>query len=194
MASQRIIPLTLEPSHLGGRCGPMLEQKTFMQQTEEMMWATLADALREEIQEYSWLLHLIHREEPYGSGVADEAIGGMTLSIAEQVGIAFRSRQIRIGREQALVNYKGIHATNSAEVLYYEVPKSISGLFAALLEEVKALVSQLKRVQATPVLHVDDDLERLSTICADWPWLSKGQSTTVDDGFMQILLMNRVLS
>jgi hypothetical protein len=110
--------------------------------TELSLWDNLAESFRQEIQECSWLVHLINKERIFGFSDKEE-LAGMNLSISDQLTIALKSRRCRDQRESELIRYFGLFDENAVATLYKRMPQWYLGLFEALCEEIISLKKQL---------------------------------------------------
>lgn len=112
---------------------------------DENHWRPLAEALREELKEYGWLLSLLDKQQ---RGILDQDYDGfpdMTHTIEEQIQVAFRQRRVREDRLAQVQELAGVPAGLRMKEFCDLLPSGARELFHELLRELQHTITRLQK-------------------------------------------------
>ncbi|MBN2068633.1 MAG: hypothetical protein JW739_03260 [Opitutales bacterium] len=108
-------------------------------------WQALAQALREEIQEYAWMLQLTCDLQKGILQRNSQAILELNESLADQLQITVDKRNTRQSLQQTLADYCGLALEHRLIELIPHIPETIQSMFYALVDEANRLIERLSR-------------------------------------------------
>ncbi len=110
------------------------------------LWKNIAECLRTEIAEYGGLLRLFEQQQQHLFGREADAVLRLSAAIEAQVA---RLHDCRMHREQAVVDFAGVHGHPAGATLRSMLPSvdaEARPLLEALINEVNHLIHRTRRV------------------------------------------------
>jgi len=126
-------------------------------------WEALAQSLRDEIQEYAWMLQLTCNLQKGILERNSEVIIELNDELSRQVSVTSEKKEVREELQNSMALNSGLESKNGLSDLIPLLPETCRSLFRALQKEANELVDRLRR----KVKQNERILERACDMSAD---------------------------